>query len=299
MNPTKLFWWILGSIVAVIVLLALAAPNLYRSQIAADEAVRVGRMRSFASPQPASLAKEVQPDRKLIRKVALELIVANVDAASTDLRRITANYRGTIDKVQLQSASASSSGELQLRIPSDQLEAALAEFKKTAVKVAHEEISATDVTHDWADNDARLHNLKAEEQQYLEIMKRAGTIKETLEVTEKLSDVRGRIEQLQAEINLMQHDVAMSAVAIVLVPQSADPALLAEWHPFLSARSAASSMLTGVSAWVDFIVGALILLPAILLWAGTIGGAFWLLYWILKLISRKNGKSAAPVGSAS
>ncbi len=305
MNAKKVFWWIVGSIVAVFIVAAVSIPNLLRSSIAADEASRVGRMRAFATMEsklsaPMSAgAVGAQPDRKLIRRVALELIVANVDAAATDLRRITANYRGAVDRVQLRNSGSNASGDLELRVPSDQLETALAEFKKVAVRVGHEEVNAKDVTHEWADNDARLRNMKSEEQQYLEIMKRAGTIKETLEVTEKLSDVRGRIEELQAEINVMQHDVEMSAVAIMLVPQTADPGLLADWHPLLSARGATGSLLGGLSAWVDFMVGALILLPAILLWGGTVIGAFLALYWILKRISRKYGKSAAIAPSAS
>ena len=46
-----------------------------------------------------------------------------------------------------------------------------------------------------------FRNLKAEEQQYLLILKQAKTVKDKLDVSEKLSDVRGQTEQQQAEFN--------------------------------------------------------------------------------------------------
>jgi hypothetical protein len=292
MNTKKVFWWIVGSVAAVLVIGFIATPNLLRSRIASDQAMRVAEMKTFVSQDSAGTDLKSAPDRKIIRKVALELVVANVSAASSELRRVAATYHGFVDHVQLRQANDSASGELQLRIPADQLDAALAEFKKSAMKVDHEEVSATDVTHEWADNDARMHNLKAAEQQYLEIMKRAGSIKEVLEVTEKLSGVRGEIEQLQAEMNVMQHDVSMSAVSIMLVPKSSDPGLLADWHPLLSAKSAFSSLVGGVSAWCDFMIGAFIIAPALLLWGVTIFAGGYLLYWILKFLSKRYGKPA-------
>jgi len=38
-------------------------------------------------------------------------------------------------------------------------------------------------------------------------MKQAHTVKDTLDVSRKLSDVRNRIERLQAQIKVMTHDI--------------------------------------------------------------------------------------------
>jgi hypothetical protein len=299
MNAKKVFWCTVGVLAAVLLVAAVATPNLLRSRLAADEALHFSKIQTFLTQDSAIGQTQASEGRNLIRKVALELVVANVDAASTDLRRLAVKYHGFVDHVQFRQVAGSASGELQLRVPADQLDATLAEFKKSVVKVEHEEVVANDVSHEWIDNDARMHNLKASEQQYLEIMKRARSIKEVLDVTEKLNDVRGNIEQLQVEMNVMQHDVAMSAISIVLVPQSADPGLLAGWHPLLSAKSASNSLISGVSAWCDFMIGVFIIAPAVLLWGGTIFAVAYLLYWILKLASKRYGKSASAATPAA
>jgi hypothetical protein len=72
-----------------------------------------------------------------------------------------------------------------------------------AARVDREEIKSEDVTRQYVDIDARLRNMRAEEERYLEILKRAATVKDTLDVTQHLADVRGRIEQAQGEMNLL------------------------------------------------------------------------------------------------
>lgn len=288
----KLAPWLIA-VFAVLLIAAISMPNLLRSRFAADEALQIGRLRSYGGSKQSTQDAGSQPEKKLIRKAELELQVDDLPESASRLRQIATTYHGDIDQVRLVTAAfAPANGELHFRLPADQLETALSEFKKIAVRVAHEQIDVTDVTHQWTDNDARLRNLKAEEQQYLQILKQAGSIQDTLAVTEKLTDVRGRIEQLQGEINLMNHDIAMSTVGILLVPTSRPSGLLAGWHPLAGSHDAVASMLTGVSNWVGFVVGACILLPAILLWTSTVVAAFFILYGMTKLF-RRSPKSAA------
>ena len=106
------------------------------------------------------------------------------------------------------------SATLVVRVPASGLVAALAEYKKLAVRTDHEQVSGRDVTREFYDNEAHLRNLRAEEEQYLTIMKQAHSVTDILQVSEKLSDVRDRIERLQAQIQVMNHDIEMSAVAL-------------------------------------------------------------------------------------
>ena len=83
------------------------------------------------------------------------------------------------------------------------LRQARAEIRKLGVRVESEKVEAQDVTRHYVDQDASIRNLRAEEAQYLAILKQAGTVKDMLLVTDKLSEVRGQIEQQQAEFNAL------------------------------------------------------------------------------------------------
>jgi hypothetical protein len=225
-------------------------------------------------------------------------VVSDVNAATAQLRAVTAHYQGDVDQVRLVSANYGVS-ELHLRVPASQLESALADCKKAAVHVNREQVDAADVTREWTDNEARMRNLQAAEQQYLAILRRAGTIKDTLEVTDKLNEVRGYIEQLRAEINLMAHDVAMSSITIQLIPASQPTGIFTAWRPLQGVHDSLAALAGGVSTWVNFMLAALILLPAILLWCGTVVLGLAVLIWLVKLIARRYGKPAVVTPSGS
>jgi hypothetical protein len=51
-------------------------------------------------------------------------------------------------------------------------------------------MEAEDVTRQYVDEQAHLRNLRAQEAQYLTILKQAKTVKDTLDISEKLNAVR-------------------------------------------------------------------------------------------------------------
>jgi hypothetical protein len=173
----------------------------------------------------------------------------------------------------------------------------VAEFKRLAVRTEREQISTRDVTREFYDNEAHMRNLRAEEQQYLAIMKQAHTVKDTLEASEKLSDVRDRIERLQAQIQLLTHDIEMSAVTVALMQESDAQVFGIRWRPLYNAKIAARELLVGLGEWLDSVVEILIKLPLIMLWTVTVGGILWVIWKIgssvwLRLLKPKAGQKA-------
>jgi hypothetical protein len=229
-----------------------------------------GRLESVTYDQQQD-KQSIAPDRKLIRTVALELVVRDVRGASEQLRRITENFSGEIDTLGISEQDLSlRSGALKMRVPADQLENALSEFKKIAVRVQREELQARDITREYTDSEARLRNMRAEEQQYLALLRRAGSMKDTLEVTEKINEVRGNIERMQADLNFMAHQVAMSSVDVSLMQESDAQVAGIHWRPLYNAKLSAREMLSGMADWADFLVALLLRIPLILVWLVTI-----------------------------
>ncbi len=300
---------VLWSALALLVLAAITVPNLERHatlqhqemamaylpearvQLAQQAAGIVGGAPD-APPRSENVALRQDVDKKVIRTADLSFVVANVDDASAKLRTLTLQARGEIDQVREWSPSElTREGELHLRVPADELDSLLQQFKGVAQHVTNEQVSASDVTRQYADNAARMHSLQAEEQQYLQIMKQAKSVKDVLEVTEKLNDVRGQIEQLQTDINVMSHDIAMSAISIALTQNVPEGRVLGNWHPLLNARHSLRSMLAGLGDWLDAVVSFAIFLPVLVLWAVTIGGILWVLWKILRTFWRHRPKT--------
>jgi hypothetical protein len=236
---------------------------------------------------PGGIAKLQQPDKKVIHTAELSLVVDNVEEASAKIRALTLRANGEIDQARIWSLSEKTrEGELHIRIPAEDLEPALKQFKAVGLRVTNEQLNATDVTRQFADNAARMHSLQAEEQQYLQILKQAKSIQDILDITEKLTDVRTQIEQLQANINLMSHDIAMSLVTIGLSQNAPVSESLGGWHPLLNARRSFKNMVENLGDWIDAIVSFAIFLPVIALWVLTIGGIVWIAWKLFRRFQR-------------
>jgi hypothetical protein len=288
----KVLW--AAAVLLLLFLAAISMSNLMQSRLGPQEA-------ALSSPRP-STAAELQftgsehlallqtnaasdsespsvLDRKLIHNAELALTVVDVRTAAEQIRRITQAGRGEISNLEITEAGGGPvSATLVVRVPASGLENALTEYKKLAVRTDHEQVSGRDVTREFYDNEAHMRNLRAEEQQYLTIMKQAHTVSDTLEVSQKLSDVRDRIERLQAQIQVMTHDIEMSAVSITLTQESDTPVLGIRWRPLYNAKIATRELLVGLGEWTDWVIAVLIKLPLILLWALTVGALLWVVW---------------------
>ena len=243
------------------------------------------------SPQQADQTSE---SRKVIRTVGLELLVRNSRESASKIEQLTYATRGEVEKAELRNyAETSQTGTLTIRVPSEQLDNVVASLRKLALRVQIEHWESRDISREYMDNEARLRNMKAEEQQYLVLLRRSGSMKDTLEVTEKISEVRGEIEQLQGELNWWSHQVAMSAIQISLTEEP-QATLAAHWRPLYNAKNAAHEMLLGLGEWFDWAITFVIDLPLILLWVCSVGGLLWAVWKILRWVWLRWWKPSSP-----
>lgn len=244
----------------------------------------------------AQLADRNSPsvDPKIIQTVGLELLVKNAAEASAQIEHITQSMHGEIEKADLHNYGTSREGQMTLRVPTDRLDDAVAQFSRLAIRVQDQHRESRDITREFMDNNAHLRNMEAEEQQYLVLLRRAGTMKDTLDVTDKLSDVRGEIEQLQGELNWWSHQVAMSAVQIHLTEEP-QATMVARWRPLYNAKNSVAMMLRDLSDWVDWVVALIIDIPVILVWVLTVGSILLLGWKVLRWAWFRFFRSPTPV----
>ena len=95
----------------------------------------------------------------------------------------------------------------------------------------HETIQ--DVTNDFVDSQSRLRNLRGEQQRLLTLLSSAGAIGDVLAIEQKLTDVEGQIEDLEAHLNALNGQVTYYTVSINLqpiAPASPPPPPAAGWN---------------------------------------------------------------------
>ncbi len=182
---------------------------------------------SYEKPNPASPI-----ERKIIQSGDLYINVNNIDQSLKQIKLIAQNYKGFTESSNINEAeSGYKSGSIVIRVPSEKFNDAMDEIKKVAEKVDSESIETTDVTAQHIDLLANLKNYKSEEEQYLVIMKSASSVEDILNVQQRLSEVRGKIESTEAQLEYLNRQTDMSDIYVNLTAEPDVKIFGVSWKP--------------------------------------------------------------------
>ena len=226
----------------------------------------------IGSLQPSSLmpsSASSQDLRQLVRTNSLDLAVQDPAGAAERIRRFAESSGGYLVSSQIQGSAGNSSAALTVRVPVARWEEVRSQIRQLGLRVESDKLEAQDVTRDYVDREARLRTLSAQEQQYLQILKRAATVKDTLEVSDKLNQIRSQIEQQQAEFDALSKQVETVAIAVDLHSDADAEVLGLHWRPLYRIKSAMRDGLDGFGNYVASMISFAFLLPSILLWLMT------------------------------
>ena len=282
MNYKKLF---IGALVVIVIVLVAGFLSL-RSRVSPVGVGRslqieqgIGALKSgeafapstsLAVPQDTSSLTE----KKIIRTGSLSLVVQSAEQAVKDITDITQKQNGFVQSSYVsEDKEGSKRGSITVRIPSSIFFETIQAIKALAQIVEVEQTNAQDVTEQFIDLEARLKNLRATEVQYLELLKRSGSVKDILEVTRELSQVRGQIESLQGQIQYLERQSDMATITVSLSEVPTVRLSLKNFQPINAIKAAfrtlASALISLINLFINFvIVGIPIILIVIVLLAG-------------------------------
>jgi hypothetical protein len=236
-------------------------------------------------------------ERQVVRTSSIDLLVKSPAAAADKIRSLTEQAGGFLVRLQTNGAQDATSATLTIRVPVARFEGVGAEVRKLGLRVESEQMEAEDVTRQYIDQQARLRNLHAQETQYLTILKQAKTVKDILEVSEKLNGVRGEIEQQQAEFETLSKQVETVAMTVSLRSQAEANVFGLQWRPLFEIKLAAVQGLEGLADYASAMFSLLFYLPAILLWLATILAGAVLGWKLLRLGARVLFTAKPPASS--
>jgi hypothetical protein len=232
----------------------------------------------------------------ITRKAELSIVVKDFGPVEEAVKGITDRHHGYIGELST-TAPKDSARKLDatLRIPSPQLDAALAELKQLG-RVERESQSGEEVTKDYTDLMARLHNSRATEQRLLEVLRHnTGKVKDILEVEEEIAQVRGEIEQMEADQRALKTRVDY---AVLRLSVAEDFRASLQVAPPSTATRLHNALVDGYHDVVESLIGFAVWLleagPTLLIWGALL---FFLARWAWKRWRRN--ATAKPSSAAA
>lgn len=169
------------------------------------------------APVPGVVPAAAAPGR-IIKTAVLSLDVPKGKLATSFDRLVmiaaeAGGYVQSADKGQDQ-------GSLVLKVPVQNLEPVLTQIG-TVGKTKSQSISGEDVSEEFVDLDARARHWRAQEAVFLDLMTRAKTIPDTIQIQQQLSSIQSQIEQIEGRRRFLDSQTAYSTVRLTILETGA------------------------------------------------------------------------------
>lgn len=194
----------------------------------------------------------------IVRTASLTLVTKEFDKARPAVEEIVRQHHGYAAELTVNApGGAGRTLTATLRVPADQLDAALEELKKLG-RVEQESQGGEEVTQQYIDLNARLKNARTTEERLIDVLReRTGKVKDVLAVEQEIARVRGEIEQMEAESKNLEHQVRYAALELRL---SEEYKAALEVAPPSTGTQLRNSLVDGYRGVVDSAVGFLMFL---------------------------------------
>jgi tetrahydromethanopterin S-methyltransferase subunit B len=218
-------------------------------------------------------------DRKIVRTGSITMQVGDISKSQADITDIAGQFKGYVVSSNQRADQEYPTGYISIRIPAGSFNDAMQKLRALATKVTYENTNSQDVTEQYMDLEAQLKNYQATETQYLELLKKADTVKDILEVQRELSNVRGNIERVKGRMQYLERTSDMSLIEITL--NKSKPIGESTWDVAGIFKSAVDGLIVLGKAILGILIWLLVFSPV------------WIIVLVIIFLIRRKKKSQA------
>lgn len=153
---------------------------------------------------------------KIIKSGSMEFEVVPLESAKTHVDSLVELHGGYYENEQFKSYRIRNSYSLQIRLPANNFDSFIATLEEGTGKLQSKNIRARDVTEEYQDLNIRLANNLAYLKQYKQILTKAKTVKDILEVQEKIRRIEEEIESKKGRMKYLNDQVKYSSLSLEL-----------------------------------------------------------------------------------
>lgn len=275
MKATKL----LAVLLALSLLLAGCGAGTMASNGAAAEKGYDSSANRADAPSAEGLEKEntstqtsLPVNQKLIRKIWLEAETEDMQTLLSSVEGRIAELSGYVEARQIRNGSAYSGkryryAELTIRIPAEKLDSFVADVSKESNITNTREIT-DDVTLSYVEYESKVIALETEQTRLLELLEKAQSMSDILQIQERLTQIREQLEQLKSQLRVYDNMVNYGTVYLNITE-------VTEYTPVTEPKTIWERMGAGITeSWKDMVEGlenalvfVVVALPHLLPWA--------------------------------
>ena len=218
--------------------------------------------------------QQSSPDQKLIKRVNMDAETEDLEALLPQLMTEISNLNGYVESQEVYNGSSYAAyryrnARLTIRVPAENLDSLVAQVKGVSNVVSYNE-SVEDVTLAYVDMETRILALETERDRLLELMEKAETMSDLLEIEARLTQVRGDLESINSQLKVLQNQVSYATIELYInqVKVYTEVEEQTVWQRISSGFT--KNLKNLGEDLVDFFVWVVTYSPQLILWAGII-----------------------------
>jgi len=162
-------------------------------------------------PLPPTETKEVIK-KKIIKDGSIGIEVHDLERTKTQIDSLVEKHGGYYANERLNNSDWQISYNLKIRIPSYNFEKVICKIETGGGEIKYKEIDARDVTDQFIDLETRLANKKNYLKKYNDLLKQAKSVKDILEIEEKIRGIEEEIESTTGRLKYLSDLVDFSTL---------------------------------------------------------------------------------------
>ncbi len=253
----KLFSWLLLS---VMLACSNSGDRSYSGSEAVENEAAVYDNDMALKESQSVVVPQQERAQKIIKESYLRFETSDLDKTYHNIIKYTRENNGYIQ------SDVSGKGYQQLtrtvvvRIPSEHFQKTLDSVSKDVAYFDTKRITATDVTEEFIDIEARLKAKLALEARYTELLARANSVKDILEIEKELSKIREEIEAREGRLKYLRNQVSYSTLTIDFYKQTSETGVTVSYG-----KKIVNALKSGFDLLSLFFLGLLNIWPFIIL----------------------------------
>ncbi|MDP4183720.1 MAG: DUF4349 domain-containing protein [Bacteroidota bacterium] len=168
--------------------------------------------------ESASGTKNDITGQKILKEATLSLKVNKIDAAVKQVRKELPKYKAQIDEDNRVVYRTMITNTMTIRVPSENFENLMQSLLSISQikEVTNKSVNTLNIADSYIDIDARLKVKKETEQKYMQLLKQAKNLQETMAIEKQLTETRDEIDALEGQLKNVHKQVTYSTIQLTL-----------------------------------------------------------------------------------
>lgn len=190
-----------------------------------DTEMAAPRSDELSPPPPPDPNQLAPPASKIVKNASLTIQVKDIKSTRKDLQELGKRYRVIVSNEEETRMYDRVQVTMSIQVAPERLDSFLIELEELALYVEQRNVSLQDVTQQYVDLESRIKSRKAVIERYQQLLKVAKSVKDILEVEEKLNYAIEELESSEAQMRVLSGQIKYSNVNLAYYELIDQPAV--------------------------------------------------------------------------